>query len=128
MSKLRSIPTAVGASAADLYLEKKLLEYKQELNLEDWAIAYNFVLKPERENAVMEIHFTPSERIASIRVNADKLLELSIPQVDYCIIHELTHLVVDNLCREDVSEVEIEEAVDTLSILIHRGRKGLDLS
>lgn len=115
-------PTTLADVDAEKFLNKQLERFQKELKLEDWNIRLNFVLKPGRPGAIMEVHFTPGAWIASIRVNKEKLRDLTISQATYCIIHELTHLVVDNLCREDVSEVEIEEVVDTLSILIHRGR------
>ena len=116
-------------ATAESFLNQKLFLWQKRLKLEDWNIAFKLVrigdLKPK---TLGNIHWDSDVRKANISILTPADYKLSFPEalkdMEFTIVHELVHLQLSSLPRNEASRSAEEKAVNTLTeALLHLDRK-----
>jgi len=114
---------------AESFLNQKLFLWQKRLKLEDWNITFKLVrigeLKPK---TLGNIHWDSDVKKANISIlnPADYKLSFTeaLKDMEFTIVHELVHLQLSSLPRNEASRSAEEKAVNTLTeALLHLDRK-----
>ncbi len=105
---------------AQTFLNERLWVWQQRLRLADWKISIKLVrtaaLKPK---TLGNIHWDADTRIAVIKVLDIADYKLSFPDtlkdMEFTVVHELVHLQLSSLPRNEASRSAEEKAVNTLT-------------
>ena len=116
-------------ATAESFLTQKLFLWQKRLKLEDWNITFKLVrlgeLKPK---TLGNIHWDSDIKKASINIlnPADYKLTFTeaLKDMEFTIVHELVHLQLSSLPRNEASRSAEEKAVNTLTdALLHLDRR-----
>ena len=107
-------------ATAESFLTQKLFLWQKRLKLEDWNITFKLVrvgeLKPK---TLGNIHWDSDVKKANISIltPADYKLTFleALKDMEFTIVHELVHLQLSSLPRNDASRSAEEKAVNTLT-------------
>jgi len=105
---------------AESFLNQKLLIWQKRLKLEDWTITFKLVhlgdLKPK---TLGNIHWDSDLKKANMSIlsPADYKLAFAdaLKDMEFTIVHELVHLQLSSLPRNEASRSAEEKAVNTLT-------------
>jgi hypothetical protein len=114
------LPTAERYSTAENLLHDKLLIWQKRLKLQDWNLTVKMVrptdLKPK---TLGNIHWDAESHTATIKVLdiADYKLtfEEALKDQEFTVVHELLHLQLSSLPRNEASRSVEEKAVNALT-------------
>ena len=106
--------------AAETFLTQRLLIWQKRLKLEDWNIAIKLVhfsdLKPK---TLGNIHWDSDLKKASMSILTPADYKLSFPDalkdMEFTVVHELVHLQLSSLPRNEASRSAEEKAVNTIT-------------
>jgi hypothetical protein len=107
-------------ATAEAFLTQKLFMWQKRLKLEDWNITCRMVhpadLKPK---TLGNIHWDSDVKRATISVLSPADYKMSFPDalkdMEFTIVHELVHLQLSSLPRNEASRSAEERAVNTLT-------------
>jgi len=117
---------------AETFLTQKLAIWQKRLKLEDWDIGLKLVhpneLKPK---TLGNIHWDSDKKRANIKVLSPLDFKLAFPEalkdMEFTVVHELIHLQLSSLPRNEASRSAEEKAVNTLTdALLSLDRKDSD--
>ena len=105
---------------AENFLTQKLVIWQKRLKLEDWNIAFKLVhysdLKPK---TLGNIHWDSDLKKASMSILSPSDYKLAFPDalkdMEYTVVHELVHLQLSSLPRNEASRSAEEKAVNTIT-------------
>jgi hypothetical protein len=106
--------------AAETFLTQKLVIWQKRLKLEDWNITFKLVhfsdLKPK---TLGNIHWDSDLKKASMSILSPADYKLSFPDalkdMEFTVVHELVHLQLSSLPRNEASRSAEEKAVNTIT-------------
>ena len=116
-------------ATAESFLSQRLFLWQKRLKLEDWNISFKLVrvgeLKPK---TLGNIHWDSDVKKANINVLNPADYKLAFPEtlkdMEFTIVHELVHLQLSSLPRNEASRSAEERAVNTLTeALLNLDRK-----
>jgi len=107
-------------TVAENFLNQKLFIWQKRLKLEDWNISFKLVrltdLKPK---TLGNIHWDSDLKKASMSIlcPADYKMAFSdaLKDMEFTVVHELVHLQLSSLPRNEASRSAEEKAVNTLT-------------
>jgi hypothetical protein len=107
-------------ATAESFLNQKLAIWQRRLKLEDWNIVFKLVhpfdLKPK---TLGNIHWDSDTKRANISVLSPSDYKMAFPDalkdMEFTIVHELVHLQLSSLPRNEASRSAEEKAVNTLT-------------
>jgi hypothetical protein len=120
-------PAVAGHSAAaenyitaESFLTQKLGIWQKRLKLEGWNITFKLVHPSElKPKTLGNIHWDSDVKSASIKVLSPADYKLPFPDalkdMEFTIVHELVHLQLSSLPRNEASRSAEEKAVNTLT-------------
>jgi len=116
-------------SMAEHYLASSLTRWQQRLQLQDWAISVK-LSKPNqlRRGTLGNIHWDSPAKTAEVRVLP--ATEYSMPyhaalrDMEFTLVHELVHLELASLPRNDASRGDEEDAVNRVAEALLRLDRG----
>ena len=105
---------------AETFLNEKLLIWQKRLKLEDWNITIKLVrtsqLKPK---TLGNIHWDSDTKRAGINVLSPADYKIPFPEalqdMEFTVVHELLHLQLSSLPRNEASRSAEEKAVNNLT-------------
>jgi hypothetical protein len=106
--------------AAETFLTQKLVIWQKRLKLEDGNITFKLVhfsdLKPK---TLGNIHWDSDLKKASMSILSPADYKLSFPDalrdMEFTVVHELVHLQLSSLPRNEASRSAEEKAVNTIT-------------
>jgi hypothetical protein len=112
--------TAERVIAAETFLTQKLVVWQRRLKLEDWNITFKLVhfsdLKPK---TLGNIHWDSDLKKASMSILTPADYKLAFPDalkdMEFTVVHELVHLQLSSLPRNEASRSAEEKAVNTIT-------------
>ncbi len=132
VSSAREMPRDLAPSErepfADQYLRERLALWQRRLQLEGWSISVEMT-HPERlrPETLGNIRWDPGKKTATIRVlhaaQYRKPFDDALKDMEFTLVHELIHLTLSPLPRNEASRSEEERAIDRLvHALLQRDR------
>ncbi len=119
---------------AEEYLTKRLALWQQRLQLQNWKISVLLSHPGDlRPGTLGNIHWDPDQKTASIRVldpseYPGKTFNAALQDMEFTLVHELIHVELAALPRNDASRNDEEDAVNRLAkALLHLDRQDVDL-
>jgi len=117
---LDRVTAAEHISTAETFLSQRLFIWQKRLKLEDWNITFKLVhlteLKPK---TLGNIHWDSDLKKANMNILCPADYKLPFPDalkdMEYTIVHELVHLQLSSLPRNEASRSAEEKAVNTLT-------------
>lgn len=105
---------------AETFLNQKLFVWQKRLRLENWNIAIKLVHTSElKPKTLGNIHWDADTRRATICVLSPLDYKLDFPDalrdMEFTVVHELVHLQLSSLPRNEASRSAEEKAVNTLT-------------
>ena len=105
---------------ADSFLTQKLVIWQKRLKLEAWYITFNLVHPSElKPKTLGNIHWDADVKRASIKILSPEDYKLTFPDalkdMEFTVVHELVHLQLSSLPRNEASRSAEEKAVNTLT-------------
>jgi hypothetical protein len=116
-------------ATAESFLTQKLFLWQKRLKLEDWNISFKLVrlgeLKPK---TLGNIHWDSDLKKANMNILTPVDYKLTfleaLKDMEFTIVHELVHLQLSSLPRNEASRSAEEKAVNTLTdALLHLDRR-----
>jgi hypothetical protein len=112
------------------HLLKRLAMWQQRLELEDWKITLTLSRAGElRAGTLGNIHWDEADKTARIHVLAASAYQMpydaAISDMEFTVVHELIHLELASLPRDDASRGDEEHAVNHMAdalLALDRGR------
>ena len=106
--------------AAETFLTQKLVVWQRRLKLEDWNIGFKLVhysdLKPK---TLGNIHWDSDLKKASMSILSPSDYKMTfsdaLKDMEYTVVHELVHLQLSSLPRNEASRSAEEKAVNTIT-------------
>lgn len=120
------IPTSAEQPGfAQDYLNKRLSLWRGLLHLEDWNIVLELAPRTVLRNGTLgNIHWDDSNKSARIRVLQPSDYKVSfysaLEDMEFTLVHELVHLELAALPRNDESRPKEEDAVDRMATALLR--------
>lgn len=114
-------PTAAERiTVAETFLNQKLFIWQKRLRLEDWNITFKLVhLSDLKPKTLGNIHWDSDLRKASMSILCPADYKMTFPDalkdMEFTIVHELVHLQLSSLPRNEASRSAEEKAVNTLT-------------
>jgi hypothetical protein len=115
-------PTAAAEKSmvAESFLTQRLVIWQKRLKLEDWNITFKLVhisdLKPK---TLGNVHWDSDLKKASMSILSPADYKLSfadaLKDMEFTVVHELVHLQLSSLPRNEASRSAEERAVNTLT-------------
>jgi hypothetical protein len=107
-------------TAAENFLNQRLFIWQKRLKLEDWTIVFKLVhLSDLKPKTLGNIHWDSDLKKAnmSILCPADYKMTFAdaLKDMEFTIVHELVHLQLSSLPRNEASRSAEEKAVNTLT-------------
>ena len=107
-------------TAAENFLSQKLFIWQKRLKLEDWNITFKLVhLSDLKPKTLGNIHWDADLKKASMSILSPADYKLAFPDalkdMEFTIVHELVHLQLSSLPRNEASRSAEEKAVNTLT-------------
>ncbi len=107
-------------STAETFLTQKLFIWQKRLKLEDWSITFKLVhLSELKPKTLGNIHWDSDLKKANMNILCPADYKLTFPDalkdMEYTIVHELVHLQLSSLPRNEASRSAEEKAVNTLT-------------
>jgi hypothetical protein len=105
---------------ADQYLRERLAHWQRRLQLQGWTISV-VMTHPERLRPATlgNIRWDPDNKTATIRVlhaaQYRKPFEAALKDMEFTLVHELIHLTLSPLPRNEASRSEEERAINRLA-------------
>ncbi len=105
---------------AETFLNQKLFIWQKRLKLEHWNITVKLVRPGElKPKTLGNIHWDADTRSAAIKVLSplDYRMEFTeaIKDMEFTVVHELVHLQLSSLPRNEASRSAEEKAVNTIT-------------
>ena len=105
---------------AESFLTQRLGIWQKRLKLDGWNITFKLVHPSElKAKTLGNIHWDSDVKRASIKVLSPSDYKLPFPDalkdMEFTIVHELVHLQLSSLPRNDASRSAEEKAVNTLT-------------
>lgn len=105
---------------AETFLNQKLMVWQRRLKLEDWNITIKLVRASElKPKTLGNIHWDADTRHAGINVLSPADYKMAFPDalqdMEFTVVHELVHLQLSSLPRNEASRSAEEKAVNTLT-------------
>jgi len=118
--RLEQTVAAERTITAETFLTQKLVIWQKRLKLEDWNIGFKLVhcsdLKPK---TLGNIHWDSDLKKASMSILSPADYKLTFPEalkdMEYTVVHELVHLQLSSLPRNEASRSAEEKAVNTIT-------------
>ena len=116
-------------ATAESFLTQKLFLWQKRLKLEDWNITFKLVRLTElKPKTLGNIHWDSDVKKANMSILNPVDYKLSFPDalkdMEFTIVHELVHLQLSSLPRNEASRSAEEKAVNTLTdALLHLDRR-----
>jgi hypothetical protein len=126
-------PASERGSLAEQYLTKRLALWQGRLQLENWKISL-IMSHPDdlRAGTLGNVHWDPDQKTAKIRVldasDYQKPYKDALRDMEFTLVHELVHVELAALPRNDASRNDEEDAVNRLAkalLLLDRGDENL---
>ena len=107
-------------TTAENFLTQKLFIWQKRLKLEDWNIGFKLVrLSDLKPKTLGNIHWDSDVRKATMSILCPADYKMAFPDalkdMEYTIVHELVHLQLASLPRNEASRSAEEKAVNTLT-------------
>lgn len=107
-------------ATAESFLAQKLLIWQKRLKLDDWNISFKLVRLAElKPKTLGNIHWDSDIKKASMNVLTPLDYKLSFAEalkdMEFTIVHEMVHLQLSSLPRNEASRSAEEKAVNTLT-------------
>jgi hypothetical protein len=117
---LANPPAAERGSRAGEYLDQRLAVWQARLQLEDWKISVVLSHPAElRPGTLGNIHWDPDKKVASIRILDPSEYQKPFPDalrdMEFTLVHELVHIELAALPRNDSSRIAEEAAVNRMA-------------
>jgi hypothetical protein len=107
-------------TTAETFLNQRLFIWQKRLKLEDWNITFKLVRLSElKPKTLGNIHWDSDVKKASMSILCPADYKLSFPDalkdMEFTVVHELVHLQLSSLPRNEASRSAEEKAVNTLT-------------
>jgi hypothetical protein len=107
-------------ATAESFLSQRLMIWQKRLKLEDWNISFKLLRLSElKPKTLGNIHWDSDVKKANMSVLCPADYKLSFPEalkdMEYTVVHELVHLQLSSLPRNEASRSAEEKAVNTLT-------------
>ena len=114
------ITAAERIAVAESFLTQRLAIWQKRLKLEDWNIGFKLVhLSDLKPKTLGNVHWDSDVKKASMSIlcPADYKLPFAdaLKDMEFTIVHELVHLQLSSLPRNEASRSAEEKAVNTLT-------------
>jgi hypothetical protein len=114
------VSPAERTTVAESFLHQRLFIWQKRLKLEDWNITFKLVhltdLKPK---TLGNIHWDSDLKKATMSILCPADYKMSFPDalkdMEFTVVHELVHLQLSSLPRNEASRSAEEKAVNTLT-------------
>jgi hypothetical protein len=123
-------PVAERQPLAEEYLTKRLALWQQRLQLQNWKISLVLSHPADlRPGTLGNIHWDPDLKTAKIRVldpseYKEKPFQATLREMELTLVHELIHVELSALPRNDASRIDEEDAVNRMAdALMHLDRQ-----
>lgn len=105
---------------AESFLAQKLVIWQKRLKLDAWNITFILVHPSElKPKTLGNIHWDAEVKRASIKILSPEDYKLAFPDalkdMEFTVVHELVHLQLSSLPRNEASRSAEEKAVNTLT-------------
>lgn len=105
---------------AETFLNQKLPVWQKRLKLQDWNITIKLVRVPDlKPKTLGNIHWDSDTRKAGINVLSPEDYKMPFPDalkdMEFTVVHELLHLQLSSLPRNEASRSAEEKAVNNLT-------------
>jgi hypothetical protein len=105
---------------AETFLNQKLFIWQKRLKLENWNISFKLVHPSElKPKTLGNIHWDADTRRADIKVLSPVDYKMDFPDalkdMEFTVVHELVHLQLSSLPRNEASRSAEEKAVNTIT-------------
>src|SRR6478672_9823749 len=113
-------PAPERVAVAENYLTQRLFIWQKRLKLEDWNITFKLVhLSDLKPKTLGNIHWYSDVKKANMSILCPADYKMSFPDalkdMEFTIVHELVHLQLSSLPRNEASRSAEEKAVNTLT-------------
>ena len=107
-------------ATAEAFLTQKLAIWQKRLKLADWNIGFKLVRQSDlKPKTLGNIHWDSDVKKATMSILSPGEYKLSFPDalkdMEFTIVHELVHLQLSSLPRNEASRSAEEKAVNTLT-------------
>jgi hypothetical protein len=113
-------PAAERITIAESFLTQKMFIWQKRLKLEDWNITFKLVhLSDLKPKTLGNIHWDADLKKASMNILCPADYKMAFPDalkdMEFTVVHELVHLQLSSLPRNEASRSAEEKAVNTLT-------------